>query len=92
MTEPADKPRLFDLRDQLIARLASLPGFQTVGISKHRSKPVFIVSVDPQRFSGGAPARFAGYQVLVREFGIPIAYGAVAGGSHGSATVRCREA
>jgi hypothetical protein len=67
-------PKLFELRDQLVERLSGLPGFLTVGVSKHRNRPVFVVSVDPEKFGGGAPGSFSGYEVLVRSFGHPAAH------------------
>jgi hypothetical protein len=66
--------RLFNLRDKLIAKLQHLPGFLTVGIGKRCDKPVFVVSIDSGRFNGGAPDSFAGYRVLVRDLGQPLAH------------------
>jgi uncharacterized lipoprotein YmbA len=65
---------LFELRNQLIAKLRRLPGFVTVGIGKQSDIPVFIVSIDSARFNGGAPDSFAGYRVLVRDLGQPVAH------------------
>jgi hypothetical protein len=65
--------KLFDLRDQLVTKLQGLPGFLTVGISKQRGMPVFVVSIDSTIFDGSAPEFFAGYRVLVRDLGHPVA-------------------
>jgi hypothetical protein len=70
--------KLFDVRDQLIAKLRGLPGFLSVGIGKQHDVPVFVVSIDPERFVGGAPAAFEGYSVLVRDLGMPVSHGTAA--------------
>lgn len=66
--------KLFDLRDQLIAKLKDVPGFLTVGIGKQRNIPVFIVSVNSTIFGGAMPEFFAGYRVLVRDLGCRVAH------------------
>jgi hypothetical protein len=66
--------KLFELRDQLVEDLSGLSGFLTVGIGKHRNRLVFVVSVDPEKFTGGAPDSFFGHDVLVRNLGRPAAH------------------
>jgi hypothetical protein len=67
-------PKIFELRDLLVDHLSDLPGFLTVGIGRRRNRPVFVVSIDPEKFKGKAPDTFSGYEVLVRSFGRPVAH------------------
>ena len=65
-------------RNELIDRLQKLPGFRSVGLTKSKGQPVFVVSVDPEEdseeFRGKAPSSFHGYSVEVRNLGRPVSH------------------
>ena len=65
-------------RNELIDRLQKLPGFRSVGLTRTKGQPVFVVSVDPEEdpeeFRGKAPPSFHGYRVEVRNLGRPVSH------------------
>jgi hypothetical protein len=66
------------LRNDLIDRLQKLPGFRSVGLTRSKGQPVFVVSVDPEEdpeeFRGKTPSSFHGYSVEVRNLGRPVSH------------------
>jgi hypothetical protein len=64
---------LFELRDELDRLLKERPGVLSVGITKVDKKLTFVVSVDPENYAGDAPKFFKGFDVKVRDLGIPLA-------------------
>jgi hypothetical protein len=64
---------LFELRDELDRLLKERPGILSVGITKINKKLTFVVSIDPESYAGDAPKFFRGFDVKVRDLGIPLA-------------------